>query len=199
MLDNERKRQVQSLKNKNIIIRILACFFVVFSAFFIILIVNTASWKDGKTDNMYVYYNNFSRICVAGTYSWDGNTDDMTVIIPDKYENMKINSLGGYYGTGVPVLFFVEIPKKLHPTVTSVTESEECIGGTEKAVTYNFTVKLGKNIKYLENFCYKEYYEDGDNDVVYIIEYNYECSEDNKWYYSKDGKLYNKSTDELMF
>ena len=37
------------------------------------------------------------------------------------------------------------------------------------------------------------------DNVVYIIETKYECSPDNKWVYSKDGKLYDKKTNQLIY
>ena len=58
-----------------------------------------------------------------------------------------------------------------------------------------------ENIEELNNTFSKEYYlqyTDGEyDDVLYKVEYYYECPKRNKTFYSKNGKLYYKSNNKL--
>ena len=163
------------------ILKIVVTVAVIFFAFLCILSIVFTSWKGTKVNNLNVYYSKLTNSGTAGHYEWDGNTENMTVIIPDEVEGEKIDSLGGAVGRGAPVLFHIIMPE-------NVKFDEE----------YNFTVKLGKNIKYAHNFLYSDEYTDYRVNVLYKVNYYYECSEDNKRIYSKDGKLYDKKTDELL-
>lgn len=185
-------------------IKILTTIAIILITFFIIFTVLSAiyfaSWEDGKINNLNIYYNKVTKFCLAGEFEWDGDTENMTFTVPDEYEGLKISSLGGSVGRGVPVLFCVIVPDSLHPEVVSCTEIEECVGVVnEDTVTYSFTVKLGKNIKTFKRFTYKEYFMDANDNVIYIVETKYECSEDNKYAYTENGKLYNKRTNQLVY
>lgn len=149
--------------------------------FMCVLAVIFTSWKGAKINNLNVYYSKVTKDCTAGLYEWDGNTENMTVIIPDEFEGIKISNLGGKSNGSAPALFHISLP-------------ENAKIGEE----YNFTVKLGKNIDYAGHFLYTEEYTDYKGNLVCKINYYYEVSEDNKWIYSKDGKIYDKKTDELI-
>ena len=181
------------------IIKIITSVIIVYFTFSFLLAIYYTSWEETKINNLDVYYSKVTRSCLAGCFEWDGNTENMTITVPDEYEGMKIKSLGGFVGMGTPTLFFIMVPEYLHPEVVSCTEYEDCIGTvSEYTVTYSFTVNLGKNIKNFEKFTYKDYYMDANDNVVYIVETKYECSQENNWAYSKDGKLYDKKTNQLL-
>ena len=164
----------------------------------VLLPIYFMSWENAKTDNLNLYYNKVTKSCLAGHFEWDGNVENMTFTVPDEYEGMKIKSLGGTIGSA-PTLFYVMIPDSFQQQVVSHTCSEDCVGVVNKdTITYTFTVNLGKNIRHFEEFTYKEYFMDANDNVVYIVETKYECSADNKWAYSKDGKLYDKDTNQLL-
>ena len=64
-----------------------------------------------------------------------------------------------------------------------------------------FTVNIGKNIDAIVNVDMDVYYphinEDGSITFYHPV-VNINCSKENKHFYSKDGKLYYKETDELV-
>lgn len=64
-----------------------------------------------------------------------------------------------------------------------------------------FNLNIGKNIEVIEFVVMDEYYphinEDGSITFYHSV-VNINCSDENKYFYSKDGKLYNKKTDELI-
>ncbi len=159
------------------------------------LIVVMTSWEVDTTENgIEVYYNKITRSCFVGSYSWDGNTENTIIVVPDEYENYKISSLGGVHGRGVPVNFSVVMPDEILEDVYSVSDESENI----EAVTYTFTVIIGKNMNNSTNFDYEDYYYNEDGSVRFIVKMNYDCSPDNKWIYSQDGKLYDKKTNEMI-
>ena len=72
----------------------------------------------------------------------------------------------------------------------------------------NYTVKnvefdlyIGKNIETIEFISMNDYYPhiNEDNSITfYHPVVSVTCSEENKFFYSKDGKLYSESSDELI-
>lgn len=163
------------------------------------MIIAFTAWQSDSVGNLSVYYNKVTRSCFAGAFKWDGNQDNMVFSVPDEYNGISVKSLGGDYGRA-PVMFYVQVPKEMHPKVTSSTFSAELAENIdENTVTYTFTVKLGKNIKRVgDGFAYDQYYMDENGMVLYTVRVNFECSPENGWIYSKDGKLYNKITDSLI-
>lgn len=162
-------------------LKIVAILAVICFAFMCILAVVFASWKETKVNNLNIYYSKLSKDCTAGLYEWDGNTENKIIIIPDEFEGIKISNLGGPSSGSAPALFYIGMPE-------NVKTGDE----------YNFTIKLGKNIKYAHNFLYSDEHTDYKGNVLCKVHYYYEVAPDNKWIYSKDGKLYDKKTDELL-
>ena len=180
-------------------IKIIAVIMSMCVTFLVLLLICFTSWENAKINSLNIYYNKVTKSCIAGNFEWDGNNENMIFTVPDEYDGIKIKSLGGVVGKGAPVLFCVKIPESLHQDAVYSTESEECVGViNEDTVTYNFTVKLGKNIRNFEKFTYKEYFMDANDNVVYIVEIKYECTTENEWSYAEDGKLYDKNTDQLI-
>lgn len=154
----------------------------VYVLFFLLFLYNCSGWSQLEEDGDFrIYYHKWSGNVLVGDYRWDGDENNTTVTIPDEADGKKINSLGGFIGRGSPLLFYVNL-------TDSVKKSGE----------YNFTVKLGENIKHVYRFLYTDEFTDINGELKYKVNYYYEVSEDNKWIYSKDGKLYDKKTDELL-
>ncbi len=206
MIDKSKIRKERVAFALKTMVKVFIILVIVFS---IRLTVGIGSWKDAEVNNLKIFYSKVERDAVPSIYEWDGDMEKLTITIPDEYEGIKINSLSGFVGRGAPVNFYVDIPETYIPlTNTSETkypnsyvaedydEYEEKIN--EETDIYTFTVKLGKNIKYLEDLDYREYHHEYNGNVVYVVEYYYECSPENKWFYSKDGKVYDKKTDELI-
>ena len=191
----KRKAYVYNIK---LVIKIIVVIIALNLTFAVFVIARNTSWKEGKAGNLNIYYSNITRECIASTLEWDGNDENTIFTVPDEYEGLKVNSLGGVPGMA-PTEFFIRIPEVMHPEAIGTTEDKECIGDIdEDTVTYSFTVNLGKNVRKFEHFAYKEYYMDENSKVIYIVETYYECSPENKWVYSHNGKIYDKKTNKLI-
>ena len=177
-------------------IKLAISLLVIVAVFVVGIIVVMTGWKVDTTENgVEVYFNKITKNCFVGSYLWNGNSENTIIDVPDEYENYKVSSLGGIYGRGVPVNFSVVMPDEFLEGIESVSNE----GDDFEETTYTFTVKLGNNIKTLTNFIYEDYYYDEDASVRFKVKMHYECSPDNKWIYSQDGKLYDKKTNEMIY
>lgn len=149
--------------------------------FFLLFAYASTGWSRlGEDGDFLIHYHKWSGDAVVADYFWDGDENNMTVIIPDEADGKKINNLGGPTRRGL-CIFKIECP-------FVIKEDSE----------FNFTVKLGTNMKHADHFTYSEKISFESYGVDYRVNYYYEVSENNKWIYSKDGKLYDKKTDELL-
>ena len=165
--------------------------------------------EQASIDGLQLYLNDAGDCCFAGayTFSWDDLHREVT--IPDEYNGYAVIQLGGYYGRGLPVYFYLipdddlmNVPKdnkyrmncSIHPDAQGVPEEW-------RIQDLTFTLNIGKNLKAMENIEMEGYFphihEDGSitfyHPVVYI-----NCSEENMYFYSEIGKLYDKETGELI-
>ena len=163
---------------------------------------------DAYVDGLYISINKTANRCFVGGYTPTNNNDSRIINIPDEYNGVPVKQLGGYFGRGVPSPFSIS----LSDYINSSPESE--YGGVftgdpaEYAIDVDYTVEnvvfvlsIGKNISSIEYVMMDEYYpytnEDG-SIIFYHPVVTVNCSDENKHFYSKDGKLYNKKTDELI-
>lgn len=139
--------------------------------------------------------------------------DSFSIILPDEYNGIVVKDLGGCFGRGVPCPFYINIDiQAVYP------DCDECYCTDEEylyddtldwwdsvgIIDCEFTITLPSN---LENIV--------DADMcVYVAEFNsyngtvvakairptvyLNISEDNKNFYTENGKLYDKHTKELI-
>lgn len=182
-----------------LILKVVSALAIAYVVFMTWLAIYYTSWENGKADSINICYSKLTKECVAAYIEWDGDAENTTFTVPDEYEGMKVNSLGGLVGMGTPEQFFVMLPEDMYSGTETCVGMEELAGeADENTVAYNFTVKLGKNIKNFEYFVYKDYYMDDRDKVICTVNIEYEVSPDNKWVYSQDGKIYSKKTNELI-
>ena len=48
----------------------------------------------------------------AAAYVWDGTEEGRRIVIPDEVEGCTVFKLGGFYGRGLPMPFYVVTPKR---------------------------------------------------------------------------------------
>lgn len=140
------------------------------------------------------------------------NQEGETIVLPDDYNGMPVTELGGYVGRGYPCPFLVE-PLFLNEDETHyyvISRDEDLAEGTTsttEVITHNITyhVLLPKNLKELVyvhgRYIYlKKSKESADTEPVevYRILYYFELDESNPYFYTENGKLYNKKTNELI-
>lgn len=158
--------------------------------------------------NFTIAINDSGNCCFVGCYTVEKYTDNMEITIPDCYEDIPIERIGGYYGTGVPTPFYIDTSEyinspedSLYSGVFSGHPDDFNLDVKYTVVDLPFRLNIGKNINEISNVSMDLYYPyKNDNGsitfyhpVVWIT-----CSTDNEHFYSKDGKLYDKEEDELI-
>ena len=132
----------------------------------------------------------------AAAYVWDGTEEGRRIVIPDEVEGCTVFKLGGFYGRGLPMPFYVAMPAdQTGPAPTN--ESGEPAGETKAARTEEilFTLVFGPNLTEIANvreswdFTVDE--EDGTRVTCHPV-FAFEVDERNPAFYAKDGKLYTK-------
>lgn len=164
---------------------------------------------NDDTDGFSIFINRTSNCCFVGNYNCTEYVENIEITIPDEFEGIEIKRIGGYHGRGVPSPFSISLsdaymnaPKgsKFDSVYSNDLESYNI---TEKYTIEDvvFVLNIGKNIEVIEYVDKDNYYphinEDG-NITFYHPVVSVNCSEDNKSFYSKEGKLYNKANDELI-
>ncbi len=156
-------------------------------------------------------YSKLKNDCFAGPiiYTKNGTTE---ITVPNTFNGAPVTKLGGYTGTGYPTPFFVNcdefyFPEGYHNEYSTDDETlnyiidENTILEIENIV---FRIKLPDTLEEIVNTELKTvaYAEKNDGDIktlkVFRPVYYFEISENNDTFYTKDGKLYYKETDELF-
>lgn len=165
---------------------------------------------SAEADGFYISINKTSSCGFVGEYNCKEYTENMEITLPDDYEGIPIKRIGGYYGRGVPRPFSISLAD-LYMNAPEGSEYDSVfVGGInefeipEEYVIEDvvFHLNIGKNIETIEYVSMKTYYPHINDDgsiTFYHPVVNINCSDENKYFYSKDGKLYDKKTDELIF
>ncbi len=163
----------------------------------------------GEMDGFCIAVNETANCCFVGGYTCTEYAENMEITIPDKYDNKPITRIGGYMGRGVPTPFGISVSELyMNAPEDSEYHSVFCgdIAGFDITEDYRvqelpFIVNIGKNIKSIENVNMVKYYphinEDGSITFYHPV-VSIKCSDENKYFYSENGKLYNKKTKELI-
>ncbi len=132
----------------------------------------------------------------AAAYGWDGTDEGRRIVIPDEVEDCTVFKLGGFYGRGLPMPFYVAVPSD--PEESFVPAGEE--GGPRKEEIL-FTLVFGPNLTEIANVResgdFIAYAEDG-TPVLYHPVFAFEVDGKNPAFYAKDGKLYRKRGGALV-
>ena len=163
---------------------------------------------SAEIDGLHIEINKIANRCFVSYYTVSEYTEGMTITIPDDYNGIPIKRIGGFVGTGVPSPFeidlfeiYVNAPEDSDYYTTYIDHPDNFNIVDEYTVEeVVFQLHIGKNIEVVD-FITNDYYphinEDGSitfyHPIVYIT-----CSEENTTFYSKDGKLYYKSTNALV-
>ena len=139
-------------------------------------------------------------------YTWDGDPEKTDIVIPEKYGRQKIKCLGGYFGRGLPSPFFIDcssylgIKSDVDETVGSLTGSMDpsMIEPDTKVIYTDFTIHLSKYIEKIFARAFGTVYTVDGEKIAYCPRVSIICDEDNKTFYSKDGKLYYRQDDTLV-
>ncbi len=198
------KRHVSARKNGA---RLPLCFVAVSVLLVLLIGLSGCTGFYGKNDGLSgclsVRVSDWKTRAFAAEYYWDGFTsaETLTIDIPDEYKGTPVTALGGYIGTGVPTPFTV-VPSTNsqleldHADFVVLSQLED-----DTVINYEeiyFTVNIGKNLKEINSVIRRNIpirMPDG-TVTVYEIDYRFNCSEENRTFYSRDGILYNRSDDK---
>jgi len=173
---------------------------------FILIIIMTGctSYSDRTTEgNLSYYYSKTLNEAFVGGYLWDGTVNNQSFIIPDTIESYPITSLGGYFGTGLPIPFGIDFPDSYGVYGTTNIEPDENDLYYEHGYELHmlvFYVSLGVNVKEARNVDFF-YYVSENEDLsknLYKVYYYFEVNPSNPYIYAVDGKLYTVDKDELL-
>ena len=162
-----------------------------------------------ELDGFEICINKVANCCFVSHYDCTEYTENLEITIPDDYNGIPIKRIGGASGSGFPAPFgislfdlYVNAPEGSEYYGTFTRDAVEC----ETSENYTvedvvFTLNIGKNIEVIEWVNMDAYYPHINDDgsiTFYHAVVNLTCSDENKYFYSKDGKLYDKKTNELI-
>ncbi len=164
---------------------------------------------SAEKDGFYIAINNAANCCFVGEYDCAEYTQNLEITIPDEYDGIPIKRIGGYFGRGVPSPFSISLAD-LYMNAPADSEYRAPFSGDieEYVIADDYTVEdvvfhlnIGKNIEAVDYVVMESYYPHINDDgsiTFYHAVVKINCSEENKHFYSKDGKLYDKKTNELI-
>lgn len=162
--------------------------------------------ESAEKDGFNIAVNKTANCCFVGSFEY---TDETEITVPDEYNGIPITRLGGYFGRGVPSPFTISLAEK-YMNAKEASDYSGVFGGDiseyeikdEYSVeNIKFVLNIGKNIKSIEKVVMDNYYPhiNEDNSITFyhpVVEIN--CSEDNKYFFSKDSRLYDKKSGEQI-
>ena len=164
-----------------------------------------------EEDNIDIGYSKIERSAYIGRISCK-ETEEGNIILPSKYNNIVIKELGGYFGRGVPTPFGIDI--LINPPLSyeeMYTTKEEYIYQSDlnwwddyEVTTYKYYITLPSKLEKVTYTACKEIFvvttKEEDNSIfahIYRPVYHFFIEEENPYFYTEEGKLYNKKTNQL--
>ena len=167
-------------------------------------------YQNDAIDNFDIGYSDVLNEAFVSSYNWDGTDETKKIVIPEEYDGLKINALGGYYGRGVPCAFGVDLPDSYLNDLCGEVDRWVCSDVYEDVesvdtIYLNFDLHISKNIEQITKHTLDCFYEgtyfngeDYPSKIIVALLYNITCDEGNKTFYAKDGKLFYRQNDELV-
>ena len=177
-------------------------------------------YREGSFDIAYSLKKNDA---IVGTYYWNGDVNDMDIIIPNTYKGAPVTSLGGLVISSRGVKFAIENENyvaqdnKYSNYISYFSNSAQQVDDEiahfllQKEIS-NFTVsefvfnlKIGSNIKTIDDNWFELYYIRyyvytlTDNTDVELYSFFVSVDPANEFFYSDDlGRLYSKENNQLV-
>ena len=140
--------------------------------------------------NLYFSYSKIGGSCEVSHGSWPEEVETLTVEIPDEVNGRRVTAMGN--ARPDPFLFNLE-------GEIAYTCGEEMLPEDAVILPRYLTIEIGKNLRVLRDIEMKQYYcDENDPKVFYRILVTVECSEENRNFYSENGKLYAKAGNRLV-
>ena len=146
---------------------------------------------DLSSDNLRYYTHNIFKNCFASAYLWTSDDKYAVLDIPDTCEGYRVTALGGYIGSGGPCPFIVHLPD-----AHSIC-SESALPDDAQIEQYHLVINIGKHLRDDKFIIMDDYHEVGSKQFVQIL-VTINCSPENPYFYSEDGKLYKRLDHSLV-
>ena len=147
--------------------------------------------KTLSSNHLNYYTHNIFRSCFAANYTWTADTTTAVLEIPDACEGYRVTALGGYIGSGAPCPFQVNLPN------TSTIHSQGTLPDNAEIEQYHLVIHIGKYLRETGFIVMDDYHKIGSNQFIQIL-VTVNCSPQNPYFYSEDGKLYKRSDHSLV-
>lgn len=188
--------------NKLIIIMatlVLAFYAVVF---LVVQMDDFFGWNYVRTDSAGIVYKRFGDASVV-SFKWDGNPDNMAFTVPDEFDGHQIKVFGGKYGQYRPFHIDIVHDDETFKCTKDLFDNYQ-LDNDHTYDEYVFVINLGANISEIniidENlYGVRETTDDNGNsidEIVYRISYYFNVDPENKTFYSENGVVYWKDTNE---
>ena len=152
--------------------------------------------------------NRIAKVCYAAGYECTAHTEKLGITIPDEYDGVPVKRIGGFYGRGLPQPFslsyaelYMNAPEDSEYASVFSGEHLQYVDDEFSVVDIPVVLNIGENIETIDYVDMNKYYPHVNDDgsiIFYHITVYINCSEENQFFYSKDGKLYEKKTDKLI-
>lgn len=169
----------------------------------------------GEIEGLELYTSKSKKDAFVGVYFWDGDANNTTIVIPDEYEGCAVTAFGGSYDIGVPVGFDViyrtESLISENVSLQSVIQNENGEFTGLNIENVDFHLSIGAKVNDIDGVDVKcvmavyvvkdpsaVYYREDDFIALYLPRFYITCSDENETFFSQDGKLYYKSSRELV-
>lgn len=153
----------------------------------------------------------YKKYCSIAAFDLNINEEENYYFtVPEYYNGLKVTKLGGYLGRGYPEPFGAKviIDKNVY-NYNNITPFDTDNINLKYYENKEYDIKklyisIGNNIEEFYN-CLNagSYYiginpENNKQHIIFKLEYNFIISPTNKYFYSQDGKVYDKETNELV-
>ena len=160
-------------------------------ALFVVACFFNSGGEELQVDNLAFYTHRIGKTCFAGCYYWNIDSNYAVLDIPNSCDGYRVTELGGFIGIGGPCPFTVVLPD------TKSVHNENTLPVGSQVEQYHLVINLGQYRKEDEFVHMKVYHRLEDDRFVQIL-VSVNCSEDNRYFYSLDGKLYRRKDDTLV-
>lgn len=168
----------------------LGALILLFSGFSLLVNLGLFDREWVQYGNLCFTYRKFGGSCVVSDGIWEGMEETLVVEIPDEVDGRRVTAMGSSYPS--PFIFNFE-------EGIAYACGEEMLPEDAVIIPRYLTIRIGKNLRVLGDMEMKQYFCDrNDKNVFYRILVTVECAEENRNFYSRDGKLYQKAGDLLI-
>lgn len=153
--------------------------------------------EDTERENGVTFYVRRDRqAAFAGNLTWDGQSDTVDYVIPDRVDGAPVTALGGLlYGTAfkkLPCGWGVELPD----TFRGAERQQYLLpGGSGTEITLTVRLHIGRYVSYIENvgLLTPVGYYSTEGSYVIRQEWVVTCDPMNQTFYAEGGRLYHRA------